>query len=269
MSLPDNPLPDGELIPPPLPPALPETPINRVLTPPWSIVEVIFLAAVTLIATFLFQFAAVGVALHYHPKARLEDLAKNAKVIVPSQFIAYLVVLLVMAMLLRSRGLHFWRNVNWTWPRFLAAFLFGGFVLAIAIQLLGVFLPIPKQLPIDDFFADTAGTYLLALFGVTMAPLVEELLFRGFMYPAFARYIGVGGSVIVTSILFTAIHAPQLARAWAPMVLLFVVALTLTITRVRTGSVAASFLVHVGYNFTLFAFLFFSTDHFRHLEKMR
>ena len=41
-----------------------------------------------------------------------------------------------------------------------------------------------------------------------------------------------------------------------------------TITRARTGSVAASFLVHVGYNLMLFVLLFFTTDRFRHLERM-
>ena len=41
-----------------------------------------------------------------------------------------------------------------------------------------------------------------------------------------------------------------------------------TAGRERRGSVAASFLMHCGYNFTLFAMLWFATDHFRHLEKV-
>jgi membrane protease YdiL (CAAX protease family) len=41
-----------------------------------------------------------------------------------------------------------------------------------------------------------------------------------------------------------------------------------TLTRVRTNSVGASFLMHVGYNSTLFGLLWVASDHFRHLEKV-
>jgi hypothetical protein len=32
--------------------------------------------------------------------------------------------------------------------------------------------------------------------------------------------------------------------------------------------VAPGFLMHVGYNFMLFAMLYIATDHFRHMERM-
>jgi hypothetical protein len=38
--------------------------------------------------------------------------------------------------------------------------------------------------------------------------------------------------------------------------------------RERTDSVASSFLMHCGYNFTLFAMLWLGSDHFRHLDKV-
>jgi len=49
---------------------------------------------------------------------------------------------------------------------------------------------------------------------------------------------------------------------------LFVVGLVLTITRAVTCSVAPGFLIHLGYNLTLFLSLYALTDHFRHLERI-
>ena len=49
---------------------------------------------------------------------------------------------------------------------------------------------------------------------------------------------------------------------------LFVVGLVLTITRVVTRSVTPGLLIHVGYNLMLFGVLYIGTDHFRHLERM-
>src|SRR3954466_4080012 len=113
MSSPDNSLPEGDLIPPPLSPVQPA--VDEIIeNPPWTIAEVFLIAAVTLVFTFVLQFAAVGVALHFHPGAKLDDLAKSAKVIMPAQFLTYALVLVAMAMLLRSRGLRFWRNLRWT-----------------------------------------------------------------------------------------------------------------------------------------------------------
>jgi membrane protease YdiL (CAAX protease family) len=175
-----------------------------------------------------------------------------------------------MAGLLRFHGLQFWRNIRWNWPssRWLG-FLGLGMVLAILVSQASRLLPIPKQLPIEQFFADTASAYLIATFGMTLAPLIEELYFRGFLYPVLARNIGVPFGIANTALAFAFVHASQLAQAWAPLLMLFLVGLVLTVVRVRSGSVAASFLIHVGYNSTLFVVMFFLTDHFRHLEKMK
>ena len=50
--------------------------------------------------------------------------------------------------------------------------------------------------------------------------------------------------------------------------MVFLVGLTLTITRAVTKSVAPGFLIHVAYNATLSVALFVGTDGFRHLERL-
>jgi hypothetical protein len=108
----------------------------------------------------------------------------------------------------------------------------------------------------------------MAAFGTLIAPLVEELFFRGFLYPVLARRVGMVAGIVLTALPFALIHESQLARAWAPLLLLFFVGVILTTARARTGSVATSVLIHMGYNATLFIMLYLASDHFRHLERV-
>jgi membrane protease YdiL (CAAX protease family) len=250
----------------------PEIPtINAGEDPPWGIGEVVRIAVVAMIAIGLASMVAVGLALRFAGPLRPSpaDLARNARVVVPAQFAAYLVLMGFMAWLVRSRGRPFWSALEWNWP---GAKWFGfvalGVALAVLVQSVSALLPIPKSLPIDRYFRDTAGAYMMAVFGLTLAPLVEELFFRGFLYPPLARRWGLTAGVMITAALFAFIHASQLAHAWAPLLLLFFVGVVLTVLRARTRSVATTFLVHVGYNGTLFTMLYIASDHFRHFEKL-
>ena len=73
---------------------------------------------------------------------------------------------------------------------------------------------------------------------------------------------------MLTAAPFAAIHGAQLGYAWAPILSIFVVGVVFTAMRARMNSVALSFLMHCGYNFALFALLWFASDHYRHLEKV-
>ena len=108
---------------------------------------------------------------------------------------------------------------------------------------------------------------LMSIFAVTMAPLMEELFFRGFLYPVLTRRIGMVASILLTSVAFGFLHGAQLKYSWAVLVI-FLVGVVLTTVRALTKSVAASFLVHVGYNGTLSILLFVATSGFRHLERL-
>jgi uncharacterized protein len=74
--------------------------------------------------------------------------------------------------------------------------------------------------------------------------------------------------VFVTALGFGLLHAMQLGFAWGPVFIIFLVGVALTVVRAVVGSVGASFIVHVSYNFALTAASFAATDGFRHLEKL-
>ena len=263
MSLSTNPLPEPQVPLDTEPAPLPSR------EPVWNGWDVMAIVVVAILGIFLFG-TAIGVVLSFTGGLPAAKSPQAIRIILVSQFLAYLLVLLAMrAIITRQYHRPFTEAVRWRWPeRGWPAYLLGGVFLAVAVQLISTLLPIPKSLPIDRYFQDRTSAYIMTFFGVSMAPLVEELFFRGFLFPLLARRLGLAAGVLLTAAGFALIHASQLASAWAPLLILFVVGLALTLIRVRAQSVACSFLMHVGYNATLFTTLYIATDRFRHLEKL-
>ena len=54
----------------------------------------------------------------------------------------------------------------------------------------------PKTTPFDQFFERPIDAYLTALFAITLGPLMEEIFFRGFLYPVIARRLGAVWGVL-------------------------------------------------------------------------
>jgi hypothetical protein len=106
----------------------------------------------------------------------------------------------------------------------------------------------PKDTPFDKLFENPRDAYLLAIMATTLGPLMEELFFRGFLYPVIARRWGAAWGVFLAALLFALMHMQQYGYSWGILVLIFGVGLVCGIVRAVTGSVAASFLVHAGYN---------------------
>ena len=162
---------------------------------------------------FLLLIAFAAQRLLY-PNSTIFEVAGYPWVTVLAQLIAYIVVLLFMVSLVkRVPGESFRRAIRWNWPQSWSAYFFGGVLLALALQGLAHFLPMPKELPIDRFFRTPREAWALSLFGVTLAPLLEEFFFRGFLYPVLVRRLGVVAAILLTSASFGIIHAPQLGRA--------------------------------------------------------
>jgi len=253
-----------------LPVAPPSTPPQE--NPGWGIVDVILVAVFSLIATGLLTGIAFAI-VHAVPRwthYTVSQLAAEPLAVIPPQALGYVLTLLFMILVVRrGTAVPFWRAVKWQWPANAFAYVVAGIALSLLIQIGSSFLPIPKTLPIDEFFKTTHAAWMLAVFGVFIAPFFEELFFRGFLYPVLYRRIGFFAAMVVNSLLFAFTHEGQLAHAWAPLLVLFVVGVVLTYVRKRTQSVSASFLVHAGYNAFLFGMIFVATGGFRHMDKLR
>ncbi len=234
----------------------------------WDVLRLIFL---TIIALFVGVLTTLFIARwRFYPHTALGEVARIPLVVVAGQSLAYVLILAYMYFLVtrERRRPDFLAAIHWNWPSNLAGYVVAGFALSLALQVLAHFLPIPKELPIDTFFRTPAEAWALSILSITLAPLMEELFFRGFLYPVLARGIGVPFAVFLTALGFAALHGAQLMFSWGPVLVIFLVGLVLTIVRARKNSVAAGVLIHMAYNGTITVAMFVATDGFRHLEKL-
>ncbi len=126
--------------------------------------------------------------------------------------------------------------------------VFTGFLLAISVSAAGALWPPKTQLPVEQILNDNRTAILFMLMAVLVAPVVEETLFRGYLYPVAARSFGVPGGIFFTGLMFGLLHAGQLSGGPWLIVLMVVVGSVLTWIRAKTGTVLASFIVHTAYN---------------------
>src|SRR2546423_1020127 len=118
MSLPPrNPLPD-RLSPVELAPSPPRT-LDSVEDPPWSAWDVLRIALVALFVIVVCSFAMMWFAMHRRAFSGtpMVDLARDPLVIIPAQFLAYIVLVIFMYQLV-TREYHrpFLSTVRWLWP---------------------------------------------------------------------------------------------------------------------------------------------------------
>ncbi len=248
-------------------PPVRDTPID----PAWNVIDLIRLTVLSLVALVLGMVAALFIARYLvYPHSSLGDLARVPLVVVAGQGLGYLLVLGYMYVLVtRERGQpDFLKAIHWNWPTTIGLYLVSGLLLSILLQALAHWLPMPKNLPIDTFFRTPAEAWTLSIFSVTLAPLMEELYFRGFLYPVLKRGIGLIGAILITAVGFALLHGAQLMFSWGPVLVIFLVGIVLTMVRAYKDSVAAGLIIHVAYNGTISVLMFVATDGFRHLDKL-
>ncbi|MGH9747570.1 MAG: lysostaphin resistance A-like protein [Candidatus Acidiferrales bacterium] len=237
------------------------------LRAPWGWVDLAFFAIIAFLGTFVVSLILVfGFALvHPQSAANPPSLSEKSVLVILSQTVLLLALLGYLFVQMRVRfEMPFWRTIGWRpletgqIPRraVYLSLVLGGFVLSLLIQVASSAFQNKTKVPIESFFQDRRSAFLLMLMGVLVAPLVEETIFRGYLYPVLARSFGIRSGVVVTGTLFGLLHAPQLWGAWGQIALLVVVGIIFTAARALMRTVVASYLLHVSYNSFLFiAFL--------------
>jgi CAAX protease family protein len=144
------------------------------------------------------------------------------------------------------RSLLAWRPFRLTdrifWVIILAALIYS----AVAGDALSHFMTNPSdQLKV----ADPVGSVEMLILAALVAPLAEELLFRGWIYTGLRFYWGFWPALLVTSILFSLAHYES-THLYSLAV--FPIALALGFVRERTDSIKATILFHALNNLAAF-----------------
>lgn len=138
------------------------------------------------------------------------------------------------------------RARDWSW---LAA---GVLLQVVSLGLVGILDQVAgnldQQVAVKTLERSQGPEVALIVLGVALlAPLVEELLFRGLLLRALLRRMTPVPAVVISSVAFAAVHLldPSTLPLMAPLLLLAVIS---AIRAVRTGDLSQSILLHVGFN---------------------
>lgn len=163
-------------------------------------------------------------------------------------------------------GEPFLTSLGWTFPiphAFLV--LTAGPAFAVALSALGVILRAPQDSSqIEILIKSRASLAAIILFGVVLAPIVEEMLFRGFLLPLLVRSMGPWLGILLTAVPFALLHGVQNQWAWQPVLLIGIAGIAFGYVRIKTGSTTAAFLMHSAYN--AMGFLGYTLTHWRTLS---
>jgi len=178
-----------------------------------------------------------------------------------------------MSRFLLFRESLFWHTLGWRkliptaskLPSKPWLYFFSGAGLSLLAAIVGSRVHTPDDMPIELLMKSRIGAMFMMGMAVAVAPLVEETVFRGYLYPVIVRIAsailrflgmdsaqalrsGVASSILVTGVSFGLLHGFQLAWTWGIVFVLILVGITFTYVRARTGTVFASYLMHLGYN---------------------
>jgi uncharacterized protein len=257
---------------------VPGRPIPDDLRVPWGWIDLLFLVIFWIGGTLV---ATIALAIIFQSRGiswiELQQSSRPMSAfIIVDQVAISLFLMIYLAVYTRLRfDAPFWRTLGWRKFDFVTKsravtylqFVVLGLVLSALVQLASAAFPAKTKLPIENFFQDRESALLLMLMSVLLAPVVEETIFRGYIYPVVARSFGVGPSIVATGMLFGLLHAEQLKGGLWQIALMMVVGIIFTWVRAAKRTVLASYLLHLSYNSFLFLAFLVSSDGLRALPR--
>lgn len=230
-----------ELIPP-------VTPLQPTLS--WGWWEIVKALLFIVFGVILLGVAIAVIALATHSDIRRANKLSSGPLFAAAVGIYAFVVLAVYLFAVRRAG-GSWAQVGvrsfaWWWAPLAPVLTFAQFVgmyiinINLVIRLTGKPFENPQ---IQNITGGRRLTFtdliLLLVLVAVIAPIAEELLFRGMLYPVLRHSWGMTAAIVVNALLFALVHViPILIPG------LFFVGLVLAWVRERSGSVIPGMLIH-------------------------
>lgn len=208
-----------------------------------------------------------GLALGVYDTADLLSLESTGdafiRFLIMSSAGQFLAMGLLLAMFSRVSGTGNWardygmqvkgRDVFWI-PLGTMVQLGSVILLALAAQALGIEVPTQEAAEAVEGSRSTLQQIGLGIMIIAVAPVIEEVLFRGLWLRAMVAKYGRTTAVIATSLLFGLAHLLDPSTAFL-MPALVIVGIVLAAVTLRTGRLGPAIMIHVGFNLTTFVIL--------------
>jgi CAAX protease family protein len=211
---------------------------------------------VSIVLLFLPQIIALPYVLtHYRgQQPRLEDLLadKTLVVILISGILpAHLITLAIAwAVVTRFGKVPVTEALRWGWGHRIGVFksaVLG--VLLFGVAWLIVLAFGGKETELERIInSSRAAALLIAFMAVATAPLVEEIIYRGILFPAWQRLAGSVAAVVIVTFMFAIPHVPQYWPNLAVILSILMLSAVLTIVRARTSRLLPCYVIHLVFN---------------------
>lgn len=229
----------------------PTEPVIEVVPPPsrepfWGYTDLLLVMGIIVASIALITLVG-GVLVFIYPRLRDDP----TPLLLPVQVAFYGFIYLALYLTLRIRyGNPVFPSLGWRRTRFnLGIAAFGGAILAFGIAGLAALLHTPQvPSPLDRFLKSPVDLTLFGILAVTLAPVFEELFFRGFLQPLLSRTFGVLAGILVTALVFGLLHAPEYDWKWQYVVAVSLAGAVFGWVRARTNSIIPSTIMHGCYN---------------------
>ncbi len=140
--------------------------------------------------------------------------------------------------------------VGWSWGGRFGLWTCIG--LALGLWLFGIALATlfgGQETDIDRIIASSsAARFSIAFLAFATAPIVEETVYRGVLFPPLERAAGKNLAIVVVSVMFAAVHLMQYRNNLGVIAAVAVLSFTLTWVRAHTGRLLPCFTIHAAFN---------------------
>jgi membrane protease YdiL (CAAX protease family) len=172
-----------------------------------------------------------------------------------------LTALLAWILVTNWRRKPFSQTLGLSWPPEFGPWKGFGLCLLLALVLLGVGVLITALFGggktdldrlIESSYQARVATAFIAIF---TAPFVEEVIYRGMLYPALNKIVGTGWAIAIVSIMFAGVHVPQYKNNISVILAITILSIALTTLRAVSGKLLPSIVVHLIFNGVQSAYL--------------
>lgn len=134
-----------------------------------------------------------------------------------------------------------------------------GLILQVAAQLANIFWPAAEIFTsrwMVLFSTGWIGAVWVFVLAVLLAPLVEEVLFRGLLQPVLRQRMRFASTALIVTLVFMAAHLPQIQMNLPTLAALFAGGLLLSWLRDASHSLWPAVVFHVGFNLPIMLTVF-------------
>jgi membrane protease YdiL (CAAX protease family) len=229
----------------------PENPTPN--NPPWNVLTAIGIWILSILAIIIFPAVFIVPYFLMNRQISLETFQTDPTAIflsllavIPAHIFTLAAAWLVVT---KFNKFSFKETLGWDWGGFkwwyFPVIVITFFIFAAIVE---TFLPEQDNELMRILRSSRSAVYVTALLATFTAPIVEEVIYRGILYSALQRSIGVVWAVTFVTAAFAGVHFLQYWGSPGTIVLICILSLILTLIRVRTKNLLPCIVLHFIFN---------------------